>query len=498
MLLYRSAALVFGLALSLQAWPALSAQTNVIFRYDAARGAMRTANGRYIPLTGLVAGMLDRRHSQGFAFAQPLNAVSGIVGPFSANEPAIASDPTSAKHLIGSANDYRLGEDTDGGLYATFNGGSSWRDNVVQYVVSGPLYYDADGDPAVGVDKLGDDFYSSLAFNRSGPSGGSPASAAIVARSHPNVSDAFVDATPVRVNAAIDQYFDDKDALAVDDGTAGSFRNSVYSTFTLFGPNTSPIMEAYSRDHGVSFSSIVVASAPGGTKLCPGGTTAGACADDSGSSVGVGAAGAVWVAYENFDSSGSNQILISKSTNGGAAFGPPSKVADDHDIANPFKTFRVNSFPNLAAAAGGRLYVVWADAGAGFPQILIATSSNGTSWTAPKVVATDAGANFHFFPAVAVQQTTGDVYVSWYSNGHHAGQDIYDYFYRKFSAALSPLTGETAVSAATPISPCPTGVEFGCSFFGDYTGMAANSAGGYPIWTDTRTGQEEIESKPVP
>ena len=270
---------------------------------------------------------------------------------------------------------------------------------------------------------------------------------------------------------------------------------SIYSAFTQFGPTGSPIVAGFSRNEGVSFSKLALVSLPGGTTLCPG--DKGACTDDQGSSIGIGPKGVVYIAYENFDTvTAQNQIFIAASTNGGATFSAPVKVADDFDIANPFKTFRVNSFPNVAVnPATGQVYVAWADGRTGSPEIDIATSTNGAHgpWSKPVTVSPPLLGGFRFFPAVTVSPSTGSVYVSYYDNINHPAVDAYDYLYRRFSPALRPSIAPTRVSqiAITP------DIDFSGSFFGDYTSAAPTASGAEVIWTGTSTGKQDIETAAV-
>ncbi|HXN08030.1 MAG TPA: hypothetical protein VN860_00065, partial [Candidatus Acidoferrales bacterium] len=180
--------------------------------------------------------------------------------------------------------------------------------------------------------------------------------------------------------------------------------------------------------------------------------------------------------------------------------GAPVRVADNlNDIFNPVGFFRVNSFPNLAVnRVTGKLYVVWADQRSGSAQILASQSSSGGAgtWSAPTVLNTDAGTNFHFFPAVSVNPGSGNVYVSFYSNENNVGLNKYDYVFRKLTPTLGGVTPDTPLNSAT-IDPSFGG--FGGGFFGDYTGSSPNQAAGSGacmVWTDDNAvvGEENIQN----
>ncbi len=359
----------------------------------------------------------------------------------------------------------------------------------LEYITSAPYYFQAAGDPAVGIDRLGIGYFGSLAFDRTMSGSG-----ILVARSTPADNGLFVDAvpTPVDIQGPSSNLFDDKDALTVDNVFASPFSGSVYSTFTQFTLHTSPIHASYSRDQAAKFSPPALVS-HASTALCAG---SGLCADDQGSSVAIGPHGIVYVAYENYDTTTvQNQILIARSTDGGMTFGAPVKVAADYDITNPYKSVRVNSFPNLAVnPSTGQLYVVWADQRSGSPELYISTSTSGINrWSAPRPVVVPNFGGFRFFPAVGVQASTGNVYVSFYDNVRHPGVDAYDYFYRRLAPNLKPEIPETQASRVV-ITP---NVDFSGGFFGDYTSLATTSEGAHLIWTGTSTGQQDIETRLV-
>ena len=495
------------------------------FRYLPAKSAVAGPAGKLIPVTGFVAGILAH-HTLATSKAsvnskvrtrplgQPFGAVTHIVGPFPANEPSLAVDPVVSAHMFGSSNDYRLGGDAAAGLYRTFSGTSGWSDDLVQYVNSFIYYYNASGDPAVGSDVPGNEFTGMLAFNRFATSFGQPQNSVLVARTHFSIDDQFVDFYPANIDTEAFGNFNDKDSFATDNGASGKFVNGDYVAWTKFAFSEgiffleSPILMSNSHSFGGVFgwSSPVLVSQPGGTRLCPVGfsTPAGSCLDNQGSSIAIGKNGIVWVAYENFDTGTvQNQILIAKSTNGGASFRPPVLVASDFDIADTVGAFRVNSFPNLAVnRTTGRLYVTWADQRAGFTQILASTSFTGVAgtWSAPVVINTDGGTNFHFMPAISVNPGSGRVYISFYSNEKHVGSNLYDYVYRN----LNSLLGGTFIDA--PLNPAtidPSFGGFGGTFFGDYTAGSPNQAAGAGAcmaWTDDNStvGEEFINNRCVP
>src|SRR6202165_2860243 len=494
----------------------LAASKSAFSRFMPLKGAMLGPRGKTIPLTGFVAGVLANHVAQppaprsksagpiGIA-PRPFSAVTHIFGLFSANEPSLAVDPVISNHMFASANDYRLGFDSAPGLYRTFKGTTGWLDGLVQYVNSGPYYYNTAGDPAVASDIPGDEFVAMLAFNRYAISGGNPQNSVLVARTHFSIGDNFVDAVPANIETDVLGFLNDKDSFTTDNGSTGSFVSGDYVAWTRFSSSDSPIMASSSHTFGCHgcWSAPVLVSHPGGVGLCPFsfGGNPGSCSDNTASSVAIGSLGTVWIAYENFDTPHiPNQILIAKSTDGGATFGAPVRVADNlHDIFNPVGFFRVNSFPNLAVyRVTGKLYVVWADMRNGSAQILGSQSATGAggTWSAPVVLNSDSGTNFHFFPAVSVKPGSGNVYVSFYSNENNVGKNKYDYVFRKLSATLGGTMTDEPLNSSTID---PSFGAFGGFFFGDYTASSPDQAAGIGAcvaWTDDNAvvGEENIQN----
>ena len=124
--------------------------------------------------------------------------------------------------------------------------------------------------------------------------------------------------------------------------TCTPFQDRIYVTWTEFAPNgTAFIYEAYSADYGEHFSPrhLVSLTSP----LCPndyGLGTADTCNENQFSQPFVGPDGALYVVYNNFNNpettgatpDNRNQILLSKSLDGGNTFSDPVKVADYYDL----------------------------------------------------------------------------------------------------------------------------------------------------------------------
>src|SRR5262249_50359992 len=111
------------------------------------------------------------------------------------------------------------------------------------------------------------------------------------------------------------------------------------------------------------------------------------------------ASGAIYVTWRRFaSSSATDAIVLAKSTDFGKTF--PSKSTKDVATIAPFDQatttteFRTNALPTIATSVDGsgtsRVHIAWAqrNAGNGDSQIVVTTSTDGSTWSAP--VAVDA------------------------------------------------------------------------------------------------------------
>lgn len=277
------------------------------------------------------------------------------------NETAIAQDPNNAAHLVASANDYRRG---DGACYAYYStdDGHTWNDSAVpQNFTRGTAfggnereYWQTGGDPSVAWDTHGNAYQSCLVFNR-GPD----------VSQESNESSGFYLSRSTGTNGASWNFpgrpafefndpngegvtVPDKPYIAIDDNTGGPFQDRIYMTWTLFAADgTGYIYEAYSRDHGESFSAprLVSKTSPLCSNTLGIPTPQGRCNENQFSEPVVAPNGNLYVVLDNYNLTGArpaendkaqidnrSQVLIAKSTNGGNTFSSPVKVADYYDL----------------------------------------------------------------------------------------------------------------------------------------------------------------------
>lgn len=106
-----------------------------------------------------------------------------------------------------------------------------------------------------------------------------------------------------------------------------------------------------------------------------------------------------------------DRILAYKSTNGGTSWGSSTLVStiSDHEVAGSLRT---EPLPSAEVDGAGKVYVVWHDcrfrSGCASNDIVMSTSTNGTTWTAPVRIPIDATSSTvdHFIPGLAVDRNS--------------------------------------------------------------------------------------------
>ncbi len=480
------------------------------------------------------------------------------------NETSIAQDPLNPSHIVASNNDYRRGDGTCGANYS-LDGGRKWADATVpNSFTAGDTaprqYWQAGGDTSVAWDTRGNSYLSCQLFNRGSASTtyADQSSTFVTYRSTGNGGASFN--FPGRYAV---KFFDhpgtagvleDKQLLAVDSNVSSPYRDRVYVTYTEFAANGSAyIFETYSKDYGETFSAPVLVSSD--SSLCTNtfgaGTPNGNCNENQFSDPFVGPDGSLYVVFANFNNTVSgkdnrNQMLISKSTDGGHSFGPLVKAGDYYDLpdcqtyqgddagrgcvpekgASTKSVFRATNYPSgavnpkngqvvvnygsyinryskesngcapagLSADTGINTYDGVKTAGACNNDILVSVSNNGgksftgTS-TDPRVLTP---------VTTAKQQRTTDQFWQWTAISPQ-GRVVVSYYDRQYGK--DEFNGSSDVSLSTSndarhfraqrvtTSSMPAPTEFygtkGGLFYGDYTGLAA-VVNAHPIWSDTR------------
>jgi len=476
------------------------------------------------------------------------------------NETAIAADPNHPEHLVAAYNDYRRGDGTCGAAYS-LDGGQHWSDGLAPagFTGGGPFgsvareYWQANGDPSVAWDTKGNAYLACQSFMRGlgVTNNGDFSSAVYLFRSTQNsgASWNFPGRPVVEDYDTTGASLEDKPYMTVDDHEGSPFQDRVYVTWTEFAADgTGYVWESHSNDYGEHFSARVLVSANSAfcTQTYGLPTPQGNCNENQDSQPFTGSDGALYVAYNSYNNTvagldNRNQILLVKSTDGGATFGAPVKVADFYDLPDcltyqgqdagracvPEKgsttnsIFRANNYPSgganprdpqqvvvsfgsyinrnskestgcspnsFSATTGQNLFTGVKAPGGCANQILLSISSDGGA------TFTGGTQDPRVLPVVSVQKNLADAFWQWAA---HTQSGTFAVSYYDRSYGNDNLTGFLDVSASwsqdathfstkrATSSSMPPPTQFSGSFFGDYAGLAAVNTL-HPIWMDTR------------
>ncbi len=377
----------------------------------------------------------------------------------SPEEVTIAINPTNPQNLIAGAN-LRF-------YYYSTDGGMNWTQNLLP---AGTY-----GDPCVIFDANGRAYYGHLSDMRNRTPGGDWLDRITVHRSSDGGKTWF-DSTWTGLNGSKDQ---DKEWLAAD-MTGSPYHNFIYMAWTEFDLYGSPVSTDSTRillsrttDGGTTWSTPLKISDHGGDCVDSDNTVEGAVPA-------IGPNGEVYTAW-----SGPLGIMFDRSFDGGATFGTDILVSSQPggwDFGVP-GIYRANGLPITACDVStspyrGNVYVLWSDQrnGVNNTDVFIARSTNqGSTWSSPTRVNTDAGTSHQFFPWLTIDQSNGNLYAAFYDRRNYSPTDsMTDVF-----VARSTNGGQTWTDfqvSQVPFLPRPT------IFFGDYMNIAAKDGKVYPIW----------------
>lgn len=321
------------------------------------------------------------------------------------NEPTIAIDPTNPNLVVAGWNDYCQTDLAAGwmGLGFSADRGRTWLNSTLPgYPLddstegkASPLKGRTDsGDPLVAFDNDGRLFVGGIAFNRTLPQNGS----VFVSRYGAGAGPAGVSGqlpkdyqgtviVGQKGTPGIAGIFQDKPMLEVDRSTASPHQDNVYFCWSKFqGNGRNKIYFARSTDHGVSFSRGHIIS-DGYVQGCD---------------IAVEHDGDVYVSWRTFAASGAgrvNGMAVARSTNGGATFGDPVRIAsftpyfpnvagvrdcgDGPFFCGPegFVFHRVPLEPRLTADQTGQVNGIYATWNAVDPSSVVPSTSSYSSAT---------------------------------------------------------------------------------------------------------------------
>ena len=277
--------------------------------------------------------------------------------------------------------------------------------------------------------------------------------------------------------------FNDKESIWVDNLVGSPYFGRVYVSWTEFRSASSG-----SEPIMVTVSTNGGASFGAPKQLSPAGNN-GTGNGRQGSALRSGPDGTVYVVWEQ----GFNQV-VAVSSNGGGSWSRPAIVGPVKDIADPIPgaNFRTNSFPSVAVSRiDGTVWVAWANRETAGGRLVVTSSTNkGNTWSAPAVVS--GGEGYAFFQGLDVAPN-GRVDLAYQVlnatniTSYGTGNARIDTWYVSKPAA-GAWTSPAKVNSVTSDPAASAQNNLQRQFWGDYSTLVSTNAKAFFIGTDSRDG----------
>ena len=160
----------------------------------------------------------------------------------------------------------------------------------------------------------------------------------------------------------------------------------------------------------------------------------------------------------------------------------------------PPTVFRVNSYPTMAVnPANDDIYVAWTEwrPQTDADIMLVRSTDGGASWGDPVRVNNDPAGNGRdqFFPWLSVSPDGRRVDVVFYDRRDAADNTR---FHTYVSSSLDGGRSFTVNRRVTSLASDPAVDGFGGTFIGDYNGIASTNDALHPVWTGTTNGEADV------
>ncbi|HET9211453.1 MAG TPA: sialidase family protein [Thermoanaerobaculia bacterium] len=387
----------------------------------------------------------------------------GPAQPETETEPFFAIDPENPKHLLASYQEDRF---EDGGCRSltsavSFNGGLTWQESLLPRLTlanGGP--YQRTSDPWVAFGTGGRAYFASLGFDETTAQNG------VYLSSSDDGGRTWSD--PVAVHSGT-TTFDDKEAVVVDNRDDSPYKGRVYVGWdSINASRQQPELIAYSDDGGRSFQPPATLTLQGSNLgiiplVGPGGIVH-----------------AVWLSYQ----AQQVLLLASHSMDGGQTWSAPVTVSDLRAFGVEGSRTGAGLPAAAVDGRTGAVYVAWEDGRftASTDQIVLSRSTDGgQTWSAPQRVSDGPGDAPNFTPAVAVTPE-GWVGVSYYSLRSNPSHVLVDEYLAVSKNGGEKFTNSRLTASSWDLRFAAAADGF---FLGDYQGLAAASKTFYPLWIGT-------------
>jgi hypothetical protein len=402
------------------------------------------------------------------------------------SEVTIAVNPANPANIITAPNDlpslFRSpGRDR---VFVTTDAGATWK--AVTIPMPGGAT-DGFGDPTVVFDRTGRAVYSHLALDTNG-------NLVLATAASTDGGLTWKAGKPKVPVGAFGFSFNDKEFLAVGPDWTDLTKDRFYLTW-----HESNIIYASNSADGLTWSKPVkVSDSTVGTNIA--------------SQIGVGPNGELYIVWDDFGTTGESHVMFDRSFNGGKTWGKDQLIAttnvnvfDDpfsggrYEVpAQPFRGIWTLPYIDVDRSNGpnhGRVYVSFLDAPNGIGNatdhnntdvFLIHSDNAGDLSGKPTFsnrvrVNDDTGNATQFFSAMAVDQSTGLVGVSWYDTRNDPNNVRTEYW-----GAVSTDGGNSFLpnfkfsAGSTDIRQS----DFTGNDYGDYSGLRIVGGTLYPVWAD--------------
>jgi hypothetical protein len=384
------------------------------------------------------------------------------------NETSLAVNPIDPLNWVGVANDYRFGG-VETGWYTTLDGGKTWTTSTFG-VESG---YSFSGDPCVAFDSQG--IVNVVCMMYDGPGGVDRV------KSFRSI-DGGLTWSGGKTIGSVNGY--DKPQVEADLSPTSPNRDFLLVAWDHFGAGfgLDNVVVSTSTTQGSSWSVPQVINDTSKMGISP--------------DVAWGPNGEAYVLWAD---RGVSDVIIDRSLNAGVTWAADKKIADFTHVPDflPGNSLRVfDIFAVHADQSGGpfsgRIYAAWhtwaSGIGSNRADVMVSTSSDqGSTWTAPVKISTDAGLNDQLFPGVVVDRQ-GNVNVAYYDQRNDPSDHLL-WTWVSRSADGGVTWSDTQVSDVG-WNDASTEYRF---FIGDYIDNEADANGLlHPFWCDGRSGSQDV------
>ncbi len=409
------------------------------------------------------------------------------------SESSIVVNPNNPMQIVSASKKFNNITTYDFTLATQYSddGGHTWHDSAAL----GMSGFTVMTDPTMAWDDSGNVFMVGLAGNNP------PTWDALGIVVYKSTDGGKSWSAPKKIHTSVN---DDKQWAAGDTNPASPHHGNVYAAWDDGSPTPGLGWIAFARtkDHGATW-----------IGAGPGTPAAGGMIVNDGShfpEVNVGDDGTVYIV-----STTGSDITLYVSTDGGGTFTQkPNPATGIHGLESglsfidgfpvfPGGTFRVITDPT-ACAFGNTVTVAWADFREGVSRIYFSRSTDGgNTWSSPsgqKLLTASISSNVHHFHPQIVTDPNGVIACTFYEFGPKPTTPKIDVI-----VAQSFDGGATFNHFTVTDQPWDPKLDAPLShggptltFIGDYFGFDSSATGFYPLWTDTRTGIQELFTAIVP